>query len=589
MFDYWLGIVSCMPAIEYRTTKDSNYPMENFIVSARKYRPATFDTVVGQKAITSTLKNAIKNNHLAQAFLFTGPRGVGKTTCARILAKTINCKHLTENIEPCDACEPCLSFNRSATMNIFELDAASNNSVDDIRALVEQVRIPPQSGTYKVYIIDEVHMLSTAAFNAFLKTLEEPPAYAKFILATTEKHKILPTILSRCQIYDFKRITVEDAAEHLAYVAQKEGVEAEQEALHMIALKADGAMRDALSIFDQMVSVSGHQITYRSVIDSLNILDVEYYFKLTDILLEADTTAALVLLNDVIENGFDEHSFIIGLSDHLRNLLLCTNEQTITILETSAGIKERYKQQVVKCTLPVLIKAIDLINTCDINYKTSSQKRLLVELTLLQICSITNTALQMISAAPTVKPSSPSVSPAPAAPAAKPAAPATPPAPSTTVVPPKPVTGTMSIKEQMNAARTERDKEKEILIQEKPKEAFTEEQLLSSWKTHTQTFAKEYPALFRTLTANKIELNETTIVLPIENKTQEEEIKQIKLELLEKIRTDLNNFDVQLDTKLIEVSQADRAITPQDKFNVMSEKNPDLAVLKDQLKLNIDY
>ncbi len=297
--------------------------MENFIVSARKYRPITFDTVVGQASITGTLKNAIKNNQLAQAFLFCGPRGVGKTTCARILAKTINCQNITENMEACDKCESCTSFNNSASFNIYELDAASNNSVDDIRSLVDQVRIPPQVGKYKVYIIDEVHMLSAAAFNAFLKTLEEPPPYAKFILATTEKHKIIPTILSRCQIFDFKRILIEDIAKHLAFVAGKENIEADTDALHIIAQKADGALRDALSIFDQLVSFAGNHLTYDDVINNLNVLDYDYYFKITDYFLQNDIPSSLILFNEIIDKGFDGQHFLIGLGEHFRNLLVC--------------------------------------------------------------------------------------------------------------------------------------------------------------------------------------------------------------------------------------------------------------------------
>ena len=309
--------------------------MENFIVSARKYRPATFDTVVGQQSITTTLKNAIQNNTLAQAFLFCGPRGVGKTTCARIMAKTINCLHPTENMEACNECESCRAFNNNASFNIYELDAASNNSVEDIRNLVEQVRIPPQIGQYKVYIIDEVHMLSQAAFNAFLKTLEEPPAYAKFILATTEKHKIIPTILSRCQIFDFKRITIEDIEKHLAYVAKSEGVNAEPEALNIIAQKADGALRDALSIFDQMVSFSGKDITYKAVIENLNVLDYDYYFRIVDDLLQGNTTDILLVVNDIINKGFEPQHFITGMGNHLRSLLVSKDPATTQLLEVS--------------------------------------------------------------------------------------------------------------------------------------------------------------------------------------------------------------------------------------------------------------
>ncbi len=362
--------------------------MDNFIVSARKYRPATFDMVVGQDAITSTLKNAIRNNMLAQAFLFTGPRGVGKTTCARIMAKTINCMNPTADYEACDECESCVSFRNSASFNIHELDAASNNSVDDIRNLVDQVRIPPQVGKYKIYIIDEVHMLSSAAFNAFLKTLEEPPAYAKFILATTEKHKIIPTILSRCQIFDFKRITIEDIKRHLQYVAKQESVEAEAEALDIIAQKADGALRDALSIFDQMVSFSGNTITYKNVIENLNVLDYEYYFQVTNYLLNAQSSDTLLLLNEVIDNGFDGQHFLNGLSSHFRNLLVSTDPHTVQLLEVSSSLRERYASQAAVCTPDFLINALNLTTQCDLNYARSSNKRLLLELTLLQISGL---------------------------------------------------------------------------------------------------------------------------------------------------------------------------------------------------------
>ena len=363
--------------------------MENYIVSARKYRPSTFESVVGQRALTTTLKNAIATGKLAHAYLFCGPRGVGKTTCARIFAKTINCMSPTADGEACNQCESCTSFNEQRSYNIHELDAASNNSVDDIRQLVEQVRIPPQIGKYKVYIIDEVHMLSASAFNAFLKTLEEPPRHAIFILATTEKHKILPTILSRCQIYDFSRIGVEDTVAHLAYVASKEGITAEPEPLNVIALKADGGMRDALSIFDQVVSFTGGHITYKSVIENLNVLDYEYYFKLTGFFLENKISDALLLLNDVLNKGFDGSHFITGLSSHLRDLLVSKDPATLPLLEVGASIRERYQAQAQQCPLPFLYRAMKLCNDCDLNYRASKNKRLLVELTLIQVAQLT--------------------------------------------------------------------------------------------------------------------------------------------------------------------------------------------------------
>ncbi len=362
--------------------------MDNFIVSARKYRPITFNTVVGQISITGTLKNAIRNNQLAQAFLFCGPRGVGKTTCARILAKTINCLQPTSETEPCNECSSCTAFNDSASFNIHELDAASNNSVDDIRNLVEQVRIPPQMGKYKVYIIDEVHMLSSQAFNAFLKTLEEPPAYAKFILATTEKHKIIPTILSRCQIFDFKRITVDDIAKHLAFVAESEGVTADPEALHIIAHKADGALRDALSVFDQMVNLGGRTISRELVLENLNVLDYEYYFRIVDFMNAGNYKDTLLIINDVIEKGFDGQHFITGIGEHFRNLLMSTDIATVKLIETSDVIRAKYAAQARSVSLQLLINALDIINKCDVTYRTSNNKRLSLEVPLIQICRL---------------------------------------------------------------------------------------------------------------------------------------------------------------------------------------------------------
>jgi len=364
--------------------------MEDYIVSARKYRPQTFDTVVGQKSITSTLKNAIKNNQLAQAFLFCGSRGVGKTTTARILAKTINCFNPSESIEACDQCDSCNSFNEGASLNVYELDAASNNSVDDIRNLIEQVRIAPQLGTHKVYIIDEVHMLSNQAFNAFLKTLEEPPAHAIFILATTEKQKIIPTILSRCQIFDFNRIKIKDIAVLLASIAEKEGIECDSEALHLIGQKADGALRDALSIFDQIVSFAGNKITLNSVLENLNILDYDYFFRIVDSSWKEDIPACLLLFNDIQEKGFDGHNFIIGLADHYRNLLVCKDVRTAKLLEVGESVENRYVEQSKSLEAPYILRCLGILSKTDVDYKMSKNQRLLVELALMQLCSLKN-------------------------------------------------------------------------------------------------------------------------------------------------------------------------------------------------------
>ena len=368
--------------------------MENYIVSARKYRPTTFESVVGQSHITTTLKNAIRNGQLAQAFLFCGPRGVGKTTCARILAKTINCTNLTADTEACNECESCRSFNDGTSMNIFELDAASNNSVDDIRKLVEEVRIPPVTGRYKVYIIDEVHMLSAAAFNAFLKTLEEPPAYAKFILATTEKHKIIPTILSRCQIFDIKRIQTSDIVKHLQYVAAQEGISYELEALSVIAQKAEGGLRDALSIFDQMVSFTGGNLTYKGCIANLNMLDSDYFFRFVDFFRAGDVANSLLLYQEIIDGGFDGQHFITGLASHLRNLLVSVDPITHKLLDVSETYRQRFAQQSASCGLQLIMKYLEIASEYEYRYRDSNNKRLFIEVCLMKLASLLNNLQQ---------------------------------------------------------------------------------------------------------------------------------------------------------------------------------------------------
>jgi len=376
--------------------------MENFVVSARKYRPATFETVIGQEHITDTLKNAIRSNHLAHAFLFCGPRGVGKTTCARILAKTINCSNITSDIEACNECDSCRTFNQNASFNIYELDAASNNSVEDMRSLVEQVRYPPQGSKYKIYIIDEVHMLSTAAFNAFLKTLEEPPPYAKFILATTERHKILPTILSRCQVFDFHRIKIEHAVNQLKKICANEQISFEEEALHMIAQKADGAMRDALSIFDRIVSYSGKNILYKDVISNLNILDYDYYFRATEMLLNQDMGEILLLFDQILNNGFDVQHFLMGMNEHFRNLMMCKQPNTIKLMEVAPSVANKFMEQSSLCSKSFLLNALNLLNKCEIDLRMSKNMRLHVELYLLKIANI-QSLIQHHSGEPDIK------------------------------------------------------------------------------------------------------------------------------------------------------------------------------------------
>lgn len=576
--------------------------MENYIVSARKYRPNTFATVVGQASITNTLKNAIKNEHLAQAFLFCGPRGVGKTTCARILAKTINCKNISENYEACDQCESCKSFNNSSSFNIYELDAASNNSVDDIRSLVDQVRIPPQDGKYKVYIIDEVHMLSNQAFNAFLKTLEEPPAYAKFILATTEKHKIIPTILSRCQIFDFKRIKIEDIAHHLAYVADKENIAADKDALHIIAQKADGALRDALSIFDQLVSFAGNHLTYQAVIENLNVLDYDYYFKITDFLLENDITNALLLFNEVIEKGFDGQHFIVGLGEHLRNVLVCKDAATIKLLETGDNLKERYREQSAKCPVTLLMKSLDIINQCDLNYKISNSKRLSIEIMLMQLCSIQNSQIQFNNDDHKIKLVYPKRVPKPVVETIKPTVNKQ----DTPNLITKPATqakkinnadlsglqiGTFSVKSYLENNKTE------SLKAEEPKTLFDElneelginnfEQLWSDCLEHLK---ENSPSLYATLNKNKAVLKANIIKIKLDHKLQEDDIKEKKQDMLVYLRkmSGVNSLQIETEVSMVENNTA-KIYTDNDKYLKMAEKNPYLKLLKDELSLELEF
>jgi len=579
--------------------------MENFIVSARKYRPATFDTVVGQQPITQTLKNAIKSEHLAQAFLFCGPRGVGKTTCARILAKTINCQNLTPNIEACNECESCKSFNNSASFNVYELDAASNNSVDDIRNLVDQVRIPPQVGKYKIYIIDEVHMLSQAAFNAFLKTLEEPPAYAKFILATTEKHKIIPTILSRCQIFDFRRIRLEDIASHLAYVASKENITADPDALHIVAQKAEGGLRDALSMFDQLVSFAGNHLSYDLVIQNLNVLDYDYYFRLIDYFLTGDASNTLLLYDEVMEKGFDGQHFLIGLGEHLRNLLVCRDEVTLKLLETGENIRERYKVQAQQCKTDFLLKALEINNRCDVNYKSSNNKRLSIEIALLQITALLqNPGVSQEEKPQLAKPTTTtSVKPAvPAAPTTQvapkptqtsvtsPVSSAQPPKTASGIPPGMPMHSSTSIKKMIDTSSDNPQEEKKNEPESTVSRVTTQNEIETHWNEFASGFKQTNSSMFVTLSGRKPILKENDkIEFEVVSKIQETEIRDRKTELLDFLKQKTQNYRLSVEIIVTEIIRDAKPYTPDDKFKAMAEINPLLSRFRQELNLELDF
>ena len=617
--------------------------MENYIVSARKYRPSTFESVVGQRALTTTLKNAIATQKLAHAYLFCGPRGVGKTTCARIFAKTINCMTPTADGEACNQCESCVAFNEQRSYNIHELDAASNNSVDDIRQLVEQVRIPPQIGKYKVYIIDEVHMLSASAFNAFLKTLEEPPRHAIFILATTEKHKILPTILSRCQIYDFNRISVEDTVNHLSYVASKEGISAEPEALNVIAMKADGGMRDALSIFDQVVSFTGGNITYKSVIDNLNVLDYEYYFRLTDCFLANKVSDALLLFNDVLNKGFDGSHFITGLSSHFRDLLVGKDPVTLPLLEVGASIRQRYQEQAQKCPLPFLYKAMKLCNECDLNFRISKNKRLLVELTLIQVAQLTTEGddvsggrspkqtikpvfSQPAAAQPSQVASASSVQQAPvhSSPAsvtanvtpnrqpqmATTARPVSPSATNTTSSAPLPGAGIPSVAKEerkvpvmkmsslgVSIKNPQRDQAAQNAtvahvprVQQPEQDSnFNERDLNYYWQEYAGQLPKEQVAIAKRMQVLRPVLlnNSTTFEIVVDNEIAAKDFTALIPELQDYLRGRLKNSKVVMTVRVSAPTETVRAVGRVEKFQMMSQKNQALMQLKEEFGLEL--
>jgi len=574
--------------------------MNDFIVSARKYRPSTFHSVVGQHSVTTTLKNAIRSNHLAHAYLFCGPRGVGKTTCARIFAKTLNCFNRSAETEACNECESCLSFNESRSYNIHELDAASNNSVEDIRNLIDQVRIPPQVGKYSIYIIDEVHMLSNQAFNAFLKTLEEPPAHAFFILATTEKHKIIPTILSRCQIFDFSRIKVEDTVQYLEHISKTENIAYELDALNIIAQKSDGGMRDALSIFDQIISFSENKITYKGVIDNLNILDYEYYFRMVDAFLEKNISKALLLFDEILGKGFDGHNFINGLASHFRDLLVCRDEITLQLLEVGANIREQYKIQSRKCLPAFIFEALQICGQADIQYKSSKNQRLHVELALVMLCNIdlekkkSELEQKTVQAKPTqaVSSSPPIINSVPIA------------TPQPTISTEKKTTfntgiPSISIKDALKGTtvkppvetpKVEENKVSESIERYQVNETrpFTQDQLNLAWEMFASRYKENEARMYSTLMTQPPVLGENfQVELVLNNPLQEEEVLKLKPALLNFLCKELSNDKVDLITKVSEELQGNKKFyTDKEKFDHLAEKNPNLLKLKQQFGLD---
>ena len=603
--------------------------MDNYIVSARKYRPSTFRSVVGQKSLTTTLKNAIQSNKLAHAYLFCGPRGVGKTSCARIFAKTINCLTPTADGEACNECESCQAFNEQRSYNIHELDAASNNSVDDIRSLIDQVRIPPAIGKYKVFIIDEVHMLSSAAFNAFLKTLEEPPHHALFILATTEKHKVLPTILSRCQIYDFSRISIADMVEHLEYVASRENVTAEPEALNVIAQKADGGMRDALSIFDQVVSFTNGNITYQAVIDNLNVLDYEYYFRLTDSILAGNVRSSILTLNEILSKGFDGQNIITGLAAHFRDLLVCKDEATLILFEVGASIRERYKEMAKPCPDQLLFKAIELANTCDLNYRASRNKRLLLELTLIQLCQLSNAGQAVDDKKKGLIEPIASGSPGQAVsqgaqpvnqgqPARQPVQPGQPypqqpvnqgndngrviatnmPSSATVIpqspsaAPPKKANRPPHLGTSLKEIGVEKPKNQTVqqntqAVQEVVT-PFGEDELVRVWDAYAASIDKKV-YLKNTMINCKPVLQENYFFeVGVHNPGQQDELSNGCVDLLNYLRVQLKNTRIQMRVRIIEANEKHLAYTSTEKFEHLLSVNPVLGKLKDEFNLTLD-
>ena len=595
--------------------------MEEYIVSARKYRPTSFDTVVGQQALTTTLKNAVKSGKLAHAYLFCGPRGVGKTTCARIFAKAINCLTPTAEGEACGQCESCQAFNEQRSFNIFELDAASNNSVEHIKTLMEQTRIPPQVGKYKVFIIDEVHMLSTAAFNAFLKTLEEPPAHVIFILATTEKHKILPTILSRCQIYDFERMTVRNTIDHLKHVAQQEGITYEEEALAVIAEKADGGMRDALSIFDQAVSFCQGNITYQKVIEDLNVLDSENYFQIIELSIINKVSDIMVLLNSVINKGFDGGLLIQGLAKHVRNVLMAKDPQTLPLLEVSDQQRQRYQEQAKKCPVPFLYKALQLMNQCDINYRQSSNKRLLVELTLIEIAQITQpeegpasgrqprrlkSLFKQLMQQPQPKQAAPQVAAAEPV-ASTPTAPVNPlstrfaaqsaqAAPSSSVSSPRLRKPVSSITSSWDVLRGKlKNKSTSLTTGDNPTSnasegdrEFSQEDLQIEWLSMCNRMPQHLSGIAtRMKNMNPVITELPAIEVTVENQLALDQIEQIRGSIVSTLKRDLHNTAITLTIRVTEHKKGERILSRREQYEQMAKENPSIAKLRDLLDLNL--
>lgn len=594
---------------------------QTYIVSARKYRPSTFESVVGQRALTETLRNAIRSNHLAHAYLFCGPRGVGKTTCARIFAKTINCLNPTADHDACNECESCRAFNEQRSFNIHELDAASNNSVDDIRSLIEQVRIPPQVGNYSVYIIDEVHMLSQGAFNALLKTLEEPPSYAVFILATTEKHKVLPTILSRCQVFDFARITIGDTVRHLQYVAEKEGIRVEEEALHVVAQKADGGMRDALSIFDQLVTFCGNDITYQQAIEVLNVLDSDYYFRLVDAALKSDVSQALLLFNEVLCKGFDAGHFVSGLASHLRDVLVSKDSATVCLLETSDAIRQHFAQQAAQCTPVWLFRALDVINQADINYRTARNKRLSVELMLVKLCNLLTAPAAPQAPQPVQqRPAAPQPAPQPAAPqrpqpmaaphpassvsaapkaAPMPGVPGAVPGIPTGGIPGIPTGGIPGMPGSLpgmpgakaaQVAPASASPAAQTQPQERENRPFTAEQMTQAWiRLRMELFSddKRFQAMLSNMVIERVD--DLTYCVPLVNSIQETELTAVKGKMMEFLSAQLHNAYLKLQFRI--VPQGERpvvAYTAEERYKLLSSGNAHVSELKALLGLSLE-